>query len=255
MSELQRELRRLRELKGLTQTQVAQELGYVPSAVSNWESRERTAPKRAIVEKLDALYGARGGLMAVWESHTRRGGTPVWLRDDTQLSERAVSIEVVTPTLVPGLLQSPRYAQYALSEGRPNDPLSAIDELVKVRCGQLPALESGTRISATFPELGITAAPESVCKEQAAHLLEQIESLRVTVQLVPQGAILAGVTSPYQIYRLRDGTRAATIDHTNGSILVNEPRGLMRLADLSRAALGCATSRDETVRRLKELAR
>jgi transcriptional regulator with XRE-family HTH domain len=253
MGELQRELKRLRELCGLTQTQVAKEVGYVPSAVSNWETRRHSAPKRSTIEALDKLYGAHGGLVRVWESHTRNGEVPIWLRNDAQLAERAVSIEVVTPTLVPGLLQSPSYARYTLCEGRPSDPMDVIESLVKVRCGQLDSLGDSLRISATFPELGIAAVPATVRKEQASHLIKLIGTGRITAHLVPRGSILAGVTSPYQVYLLRDGTRAATIDHTNGSVLVNETPGVARLTDLARASLGCASSRDETLARLKEL--
>lgn len=228
-------------------------MGYVPSAVSNWESRKRSAPKRTTIEQLDKLYGARGGLVKVWESHTRNGEVPVWLRNDSQLAERAVSIEVVTPTLVPGLLQSPSYARYTLCEGRPSDPMDVIESLVKVRCGQLAKLGDTLRVSATFPELGIAAVPDAARMEQATHLLKLIDTGRVVVHLVPRGSILAGVTSPYQVYLLRDGTRAATIDHTNGSVLVNESSGVTRLSELAKASLGWASSRDETVSRLKEL--
>ncbi|MBV2364412.1 Scr1 family TA system antitoxin-like transcriptional regulator [Streptomonospora nanhaiensis] len=257
MGELQRELRRLRNVRGLSQTQVARELGFVPSAVSNWESenpkQKRSGPKRETIERLDALYDARGALVKLWEAHARNGETPVWLRTDKQLSERASAIEIVTPTVVPGLLQCPSYARFALREGRPNDSMDVIDQLVAVRCRQLEQLSAGTRVSATFPELGILAAPEPTRREQAAHLLALIDTGRITVHLVPRDDVLAGVTSPFQIYRLHDGTRAATIDHTNGSILVNESPGITRLNELARSALGNAASRHESLRRLKEM--
>lgn len=227
-------------------------VGYVPSAASNWETG-RTTPDQSTVKKLDDFFEARGGLVMVWKELTQTDGVPPWLRGDRQLSERAVSIEVVTPVLVPALLESPLYARYALAEGRPSDPMEAIDELVRVRCSQLGELGKGVRVFATFPETGLLGVPFAARKEQAAHLMELIASDRVRVHMVPVGSILAGVTSPFQIYRLRDGSRVATSEHTNGTILVNEAPGVQRLQDLARTALGSALPVDDTLRRLKEI--
>ncbi|MFC3995044.1 Scr1 family TA system antitoxin-like transcriptional regulator [Nocardiopsis sediminis] len=252
MNELQRELRRLRKQRGLTQAQVAAAVGYVPSAASNWETG-RTTPDRATAEKLDDFFGARGGLIRIWDETTQVNGVPPWLRDDQQLSARAVSIEVVTPVLVPALLESPLYARYVLAEGRPSDPMGVIDELVRVRCSQLDQLGKDVRVFATFPETALTGVPRAARKEQSAHLLQRIESDRVRVHMVPVGSILAGVTSPFQIYRLQDGSRVATSEHTNGTILVREAPGIQRLQDLAHAALGSALPVDDTLRRLKEI--
>ncbi|CAM3791628.1 Scr1 family TA system antitoxin-like transcriptional regulator [Nocardiopsis rhodophaea] len=252
MNDLQRELRKLRKQRGLTQSQVAAAVGYVPSAASNWETG-RTTPDRATVRKLDEFFDARGGLVRIWDETSEADGVPPWLRDDKQLSERAVSIEVVTPVLVPALLESPLYARYALAEGRPSDPMGVIDELVRVRCSQLDQLGKDVRVFATFPEAGLTGVPHAARREQAAHLLERIASDRVRVHMVPAGSILAGVTSPFQIYRLQDGSRVATSEHTNGTILVNETPGVQRLQDLARTALGSALPADDTLRRLKEI--
>ena len=101
---------------------------------------------------------------------SRRRETVSWLRVDEQLSMQAVTVEVVTPVLVPALLESPLYARYALAEGRPTDPVQVIDELVKVRCAQLARLDPGLRVFATFPETGLTGVPPPARKEQAAQV-------------------------------------------------------------------------------------
>ena len=252
VNDFQRELRRLRKQGGRAQAQVTDHVGYVPSAASNWENG-RTTPDEETVRKLDAFFDAHGGLLAVFKEVTETDGVPSWLRDDAQLSQQAVTIEVVTPVLVPALLESPLYARYALAEGRPADPMQVIDELVKVRCSQLARLDRGLRVFATFPETGLTGVPFAARKEQSLHLLDLVASDRVRVNMVPAGSILAGVTSPFQIYRLRDGSRVATSEHTNGTIVVHDTRGVQRLQDLARAALGNALPADDTRRRLKEL--
>ncbi|MDA2811189.1 Scr1 family TA system antitoxin-like transcriptional regulator [Nocardiopsis sp. RSe5-2] len=86
---------------------------------------------------------------------------------------------------------------------------------------------------------------DPVAQERSAHLGAEA--------MVPAGSILTGVTSPFQIYRLRDGSQVATSEHTNGTILVNEAPGVQRLQDLARTALGSALPADDTLRRLKEI--
>ncbi len=252
VNDFQRELRRLRTQRGLTQAQTAAIVGYVPSAASNWENG-RTTPDEETVRKLDEFFEARGGLLGLLKVVRETAGAPSWLRDDDQLSRQAVTIEVVTPVLVPAILESPLYARYALAEGRPSDSMQVIDELVKVRCSQLSKLNPGLRIFATFPEMGLIGVPVAARKQQALHLLELVSSDRVRVNMVPAGSILAGVTSPFQIYKLQDGARVATSEHTNGTIVVNEARGVQRLQDLARTALGSALPADDTLRRLKEI--
>ncbi|OLT27660.1 hypothetical protein BJF83_17930 [Nocardiopsis sp. CNR-923] len=164
-----------------------------------------------------------------------------------------MSVEIVSNLLAPGLLQSPLYARHVFCEGRLNDPMSVIDCLVKVRCARLESLTSDLRVFATFPEIGLICVPEAARREQALHLLRLIDSGRVRIHLVPRASILAGVISPFQIYQLRDGSRAATCDHTNGAIVINETSGVTRLQELARSALGSALPVDESIRTLKEL--
>ncbi|MFE1169689.1 Scr1 family TA system antitoxin-like transcriptional regulator [Nocardiopsis sp. NPDC058789] len=75
----------------------------------------------------------------------------------------------------------------------------------------------------------------------------------VRVHMVPRESILAGVTSPFQIDKLRDGSRVAASEHTDGTIVVNESPGVQRLRELARNALGSALPVDDTLRRLKEI--
>src|SRR5699024_12816658 len=110
------------------------------------------------VRKLDTFFDAQGGLLAVFKEMTETDGVPSWLRDDEQLSMQAVTIEVVTPVLVPALLESPLYARYALAEGRPTDPMQVIDELVKGRCEQLALLDTGVRLVTNSTEAWTTWA-------------------------------------------------------------------------------------------------
>lgn len=248
MAELSSELRRLRDLSGKTQHEVASPLGFVPSSVANWEAG-RTTPALDTIRQLDEMYGARGSLVALWKEHKTSSGLPPWLRSDSELLKRAVSVEIVTPVLVPGVLQSPAYARFAIAEGRPNDPLNIVDDLVKVR---LSLLNDSIRVSAIFPDSALQCAPEPVRVEQARHLLELSDAGRARVHLVP--GVLVGVTSPFQVYRLKDGTEVATSDHVRGTVVFSEPPDMTRFRDLARSALGYARPLEDSLRVLKEAA-
>jgi hypothetical protein len=185
----------------------------------------------------------------MWKDHTSANGLPAWLRSDNELLKRAVSVEFVTPVLVPGVLQCESYARFAIAEGRPNDPLNIIDDLVRVR---LSLLRDMLRVSAIFPESALECAPTLVRAEQARHLLELSQEGRARIHLVP--GVLVGVTSPFQVYRLRDGKEVATSDHVRGNVVFSEPSDLTPFRDLARAALGYARPLSDSLRVLKEAA-
>ncbi|GAA1073950.1 helix-turn-helix transcriptional regulator [Nocardiopsis metallicus] len=248
MTELPSELKRLRSLSGKTQQEVASPLGFGKSSVANWEAG-RTTPTLDTIRELDNLYDARGSLVTLWIDYTSANGLPAWLRSDSELLKRAVSVEIVTPVLVPGILQCESYARFAIAEGRPNDPLNIIDDLVRVR---LSLLRDALRVSAIFPESALACAPDSVRADQAGHLLKLSQEGRARVHLVP--GVLVGVTSPFQVYRLRDEKEVATSDHVRGTVVFSEPSDLTRFRDLARAARGYARPLSESLRVLKEAA-
>lgn len=245
MSEFGDELRRLRVLAGLTQGQVARHVGYGIGSVSNWE-RGPKSPPRDVVQALDDRLHGSGVLVVLWEEHTRTRGVPAHLRDDVALGERARTVEVVTPVLVPGILQVPSYARAALVASRPGDPMEVVERLVEARCGVLGRMRA--RVTAVFPSSGLYAVP-SATADQASHLVQLVDSGRVTVHLIP-GAPL-GVGTPWTLYTLADGTRAATTEHALGSV-VADPPGAAHLFDKARSALGWALPPDESARVLKE---
>lgn len=95
MTELPSELKRLRSLSGKTQQEVASPLGFGKSSVANWEAG-RTTPTLDTIRELDNLYDARGSLVTLWIDYTSANGLPAWLRSDSELLKRAVSVEIVT---------------------------------------------------------------------------------------------------------------------------------------------------------------
>lgn len=246
------ELRRLRKAADRTQGQVASLVGHAVGSVSNWE-RGQCLPSKEAARDLDVHLDGEGGLVALWEDESGAAGVPAALRDDITLTTRSRALEVITPALVPGLVQAPPYARHVLTVGRPTDPPSAVDSLVDTRCGVLDTAARDVRITAVFPRSALDVVPAAVAQAQAAHLVDLVDAGRLAVHLVgPPG--LVGVTGPFTLYRLAAGGQAATVDHAVGSLVVG-PADVAFLVDLARSALAESDNSSASLLHLKEIAK
>ncbi|MFE9247253.1 Scr1 family TA system antitoxin-like transcriptional regulator [Nocardiopsis sp. NPDC006938] len=244
------ELVRLRAHSPHTQRTLAAEISHAAGSISNWE-RGKHLPSVTIAHALDSALGGQGGLVALWEDAKSAGGVPAHLRGDVALLGRSRAVEIVSPGGVPGLVQHPAYAHWALLLGRPADSPSAIRERVTSRCRVLDTAAADVRITVLFPTSALHAAPPEVARLQAEHLVQLIDAGRVTVHLVQGG--LPGVTAPFSLYRLHDGHTAATTDHATGSVDLG-PADVTFLQDVARAALADAASSTASALILKEKA-
>lgn len=86
----------------------------------------------------------------------------------------------------------------------------------------------------------LTRVSESVRKAQADQLCKAVDSGRVTMCLVPEDALLIGITSPLVLVRLADGGRAGTTDHMSGNFLLDESTDWARLDEVTRYAYAVA---------------
>ncbi|HUZ39211.1 MAG TPA: helix-turn-helix transcriptional regulator [Streptosporangiaceae bacterium] len=122
------ELRRLRELTGMTGEEVARLLGWSGSKVSRIELR-RTGLKQADLTRLLDLYQVdephRTDLLALARESSQRGWLEVVTADFAvgyaeyvQAEAEARSVWNWEPQVVPGLLQSPEYARAVMQGWR-----------------------------------------------------------------------------------------------------------------------------------------
>ncbi|MBB4934596.1 transcriptional regulator with XRE-family HTH domain [Lipingzhangella halophila] len=232
----------------MTQRQLANKVGTSAASLCRWE-RGATLPKRDYVELLDSATGSRGKLLRAWQ--VARDGTPVpeYMKDLSRLEEAAQSIELVSPHLIPGLLQSPGYARLIFEEGLIGSSPRDVDRLVSLRCGRYSQLRktNDPRVTAIFPQTALAYVPERIRREQAEHLLGLD---RVRVHLVPTGTLLWGVTSMLLIFHLLNGETVASSDHVDGNMIYNDPT---RMNGLVKQALGAALPADQSLRMIEEM--
>ncbi len=234
-------LKELRDVAGWTLRDLAGELQVTASTLSRWE-REQTTPKRDDVEKLDKALGAHGRLLRLWTSQTSGSSLPPWMQDAAKLMAEAVSIECFSPVLVPGMLQCPEYAELVFRYGQPLEQPDEVRRLAQVRGARYEQLQRGRDplVSAVVPSTALTQVPEPVRKAQAEHLRKIVDSGRVTMCLVPEDALLVGITSPLVLVRLADGGRAGTTDHVSGNVLLDESTDWARLDEVTKHAYAVA---------------
>ncbi|WP_174547466.1 Scr1 family TA system antitoxin-like transcriptional regulator [Nocardiopsis dassonvillei] len=247
------ELTRYRDAAGLTQTQLARVSGLHLSSVNRWE-RGGSLPKRENAEHLDRVLNADGSLLARFDE-ARDGFTlPPWSRDLVSIENEARTVDVVAPVLVPGYLQSPRFAELLFRAARPWDTDDEVRRLVRLRCERLHQL-SELRVTAVFPVTALTASavPQDVRREQAAVLREWTDTGRVTLHLVPAGTVLLVPTAPVMVFRVANGEVAVACDYASGSV-VPETSAHPRLLAAVTTALASALPATESLELLEGLA-
>lgn len=242
-------LNRFLTASGMTQLQLSRTTGYSASSVNRWVSGQ-TNPSRDRAEHLDKALSTRGELFRAWRLTATGSGLPEWARDMFAVEASAVQLSLVTPTLVPGYLQSPGYASWVFRAGRPALTSEEVQRLVKHRTERLQQLDK-LRVTAVFPLAAVADLPESLRQEQAQDLLAWIQTGRVAVHLIPRGILLPAPVAPLMLFTLGTGDTVAVSDHVQGSVTLEDHS---RAAALFNVALAESLPSSVSVTELEALA-
>ena len=222
---LGQELRRLRELKGMTAEEVAERLLVSQSKISRLENGRRSISQRD-VRDLCGVYEVEDhrivdSLMQMAKDSRQQGwwhafgDVPysVYIGLETD----AASLRVYDPQVVPGLLQTKSYAEALISGALPEVTPVDIDKRVQVRLRRqerISAPENPLRLWAVLDEAALRREVGSrhVMIEQLEHLIEMSRLPHVTVQLIPftMGAH-PGVSGQYAILEFPDAADSSVV--------------------------------------------
>lgn len=195
------DLRRYRLAAGRTIEDVARHLECSPAKVSRMETgvvRVRVQDLRAMLELYGLAESERQQLFGLVRQARRRGWwqayTDVVPPDSATfygLEDGAVSISLHSPALVPGLLQTERYAR-ALIGSVPGLPGDLVDRRVELRMRRQRMLlrHDPPALCVVLDEAVLCRAigGQTVIAEQLDHLLEIAARPQVVLQVVPFGA-------------------------------------------------------------------
>ncbi|WKX72122.1 helix-turn-helix transcriptional regulator [Streptomyces sp. XD-27] len=195
---LGQELRRLRQEKGMTAEEVAEELMVSQSKISRLENGRRSISQRD-VRDLCRVYRVEDkhlveSLMQMAKDSRQQGwwnafgDVPysVYIGFETD----AASLRVYEPQILPGLLQTPQYAEAVISGGLPEAPADHIAQRVQVRMRRQDRITdplSPLRLWAVVDEAAmrrVVGSPQ-IMSDQLEHLVHMSYEPHVTVQALP----------------------------------------------------------------------
>ncbi|MEV6806220.1 helix-turn-helix transcriptional regulator [Streptomyces sp. NPDC017248] len=222
---LGQELRRLRELKGMTAEEVAERLLVSQSKISRLENGRRSISQRDVrdlcgvyeVEDqriVDSLMEmARDSRQQGWW-HTF-GDIPysVYIGLETD----AESLRVYEPQLVTGLLQTRSYAEALVRGALPETSTEEIDKRVKVRMRRqerVTADHNPLRLWVVLDEAALRRVVGSrlIMREQLEHLIEMSQLPHVTVQVLPfEVGAHPGLNGQYAILEFSDAADSSVV--------------------------------------------
>ncbi len=267
------ELRRLRTVAGMTQEQAEKAAGLGETSLTRYETCRSSisvlAAKSLLTvygvegERLDALLDlARGARSRGWLKGLKgfRGVVPQWLEDLVTLESDATRLHEYATRVVPGYLQTERYARAVLTAGIPG---AEIDQHVQARMARaildrdnppeywLVLCESALRV---------LVGGRDVMREQLEHIAAVAQRPNVTIQVLPDdhGAHM-NMSIPFIVLSFDQAPEFSVVyvDYPTGSLYRDEPEEVDEYHRVYRhvikAALPDTRSLELIARRAKEL--
>lgn len=222
---LGQELRRLRELKGMTAEEVAERLLVSQSKISRLENGRRSISQRD-VRDLCGVYEVEDhrivdSLMQMAKDSRQQG----WWHSFGDipysvyigLETDAASLRVYDPQVVPGLLQTRAYAEALITGALPETTPTDIEKRVQVRVRRqerISAPDNPLRLWTVLDESALRRVVGSrhLMRDQLEHLVEQSQLPHVTVQVIPfEMGAHPGLNGQYAILEFPDAADSSVV--------------------------------------------
>jgi len=268
---LGQELRRLRELKGMTAEEVAERLLVSQSKISRLENGRRSISQRD-VRDLCGVYEVEDhrivdSLMQMAKDSRQQG----WWHSFGDipysvyigLETDAASLRVYDPQVVPGLLQTRSYAEALIQGALPEATPTDIEKRVQVRLRRqerIAAEENPLRLWAVLDEAAVRreVGSKQVMIEQLEYLLEMSQLPHVTVQLIPfQMGAHPGVSGQYAILEFPDAADSSVvyIEGVTSDLYLEKAQDVQKYAVMYEHLRAQALNVDQTREFLAEVAK
>jgi transcriptional regulator with XRE-family HTH domain len=211
------ELRRIREVEGLSGMAVAKELGWSQSKVSRVETGRFGASLGEVAELLNfygvpeevraellATVARREGLEGAWV--VRAGGSPRRQSNVLAVESRVRRIRQYQALWVPGLLQAPEYAAAVARAGR----FGPVDAYVSRRMQRQEVLSTrrGVRYEVIIEEDVLRRTPggeRHIMPAQLEHLVSAVQDGWADVRIRRTESVKTVTTSSFVLYDFREG--------------------------------------------------
>ncbi|MGW9024141.1 helix-turn-helix domain-containing protein [Streptomyces sp. NPDC055722] len=272
---LGQELRRLREVKGMTAEEVAERLLVSQSKISRLENGRRSISQRD-VRDLCGVYEVEDqrvveSLMEMARDSRQQGWWhafgdipySVYIGLETD----AESLRVYEPQIITGLLQTRSYAEALIQGALPETSAADIDKRVQVRMRRqerIAAENAPLRLWVVLDEAALrrVVGSHNVMREQLEHLAEMSQLPHVTVQVLPFGmGAHPGLNGQYAILEFADAADSSVVylEGVTSDLYLEKAHDVQKYAvmyeHLRAQALNVEQSRQFIADRAKEYAR
>jgi len=252
------QFRRDRARLGMTQRAMAKRALMAPSLLNKIEAAKRL-PTEDLSKLADDLFGTGDSYQNLWRLVVRYA-FPAWFRPYVQFEESATIIRSFQVQLVPGLLQTERYARAVLSAGRPDEDKLEEAVVARMQRQRIFAKADPPEFRAVLDEnvLRRAWAPIDVMREQYEKLMELAHKPRFVIQVLPRASgAHAAHDGSFSMLTLDEGPDVVHVDGLiQGQILVapDDVKAAQRIYELLAVdALSPTRSIDLIASALKEL--
>lgn len=271
---LGRELRALREEKGLRSDETADSMSWDPAKVTRLE-QGRSGLRPQELEALLDIYGVtdpstRDALAMLAREAKRRVW---WAPYNDVLAARysgfiafeaeAVSARNFQTSLVPGLLQTPDYARAITRALRPNAPADEVNALVDVRLGRQNAAlirEDPLELWTIVDEAAIRrmVGGPAVMAKQLRRCVEASEEPHVTLQVLPLAAgAHAGLLGSFVIlgFPIRGDLDVVYVENHTSNLYLEREEDLAHYNDMFDRLRAAALDTEPSRKLINQIAR
>ncbi|KUF16638.1 DNA-binding protein [Streptomyces silvensis] len=250
-------LKSFRKRAGYTQEALAPEIGYSTHFLASIEQGRRFPPPR-FVDQAEAALDAFGTLRLIVNQVSRQRGLATWFKRWAQLEREAINLYAYECRLMPGLLQTPEYAQAVFANRLP--PLHD-DEIqarlaARVERQKLLTERPNTAFSFILEEhlflrgVGGTAVTLAVIDR----VLELAERRNIELQIMPlQRESHAGLDGPIRLLETPSNKWFAYCEGQESGQLISDPKVVSMLQMRYARMRSQALSFDESVSLLERM--
>ncbi|MFJ2900174.1 helix-turn-helix domain-containing protein [Streptomyces sp. NPDC087218] len=223
-----------RRAAGLTQTQLADMAGHQVETIASIEQGRR-ALLPSLAATLDELLDTKGALTEAVDNLPEIDLIPVWAEEYLELEREALALSWYDNQVMPGLLQTERYAQAVFRNRIPAYSEEEVAIQTKTRLKRQEILRRPSPPTISFvvwePVLRLQLTDDEGHTEQLEHLRACAELPGICLQVLPLNhRTHAGLAGPFTLLETPDFQRVAYSETQRGSMLVSDPDGISILA-------------------------
>ncbi|MGY0485693.1 helix-turn-helix domain-containing protein [Streptomyces sp. WG-D5] len=229
MALIGRQLRGWREAAGLRVPELATAMGYGEGIIYKVEGGTRI-PRPEYLDRADDVLNANGRLKELKEDAAKLR-YPKKVRDIAETEAKAVELTSYWTHRLPGLLQTPEYAQALFTMRRPALSSDQIERALAARSARKSIFRRDPVPDLCFIQEEATLrrpiGGKMVLRGQLEHLLELGRLSTVDIQVMPTACEdHAGMDGDMQVLKFRDGTALGRCDGLYAGRPVSDPKKL-----------------------------